>query len=104
MQLPREPLLTAEMQHLLGEHRGAFECLGMAGHQERRGKFCGREAQGMADSWLAQNVSSPAEVSELLHLPQHFLTCHLLRATEIVHQLFPCGLASLLMLPPPLDL
>lgn len=24
MQLPREPLLTAEMQHLLAEHRGAF--------------------------------------------------------------------------------
>lgn len=105
MQLPREPLLTADMQHLLGDHHDAFQLLGMAGHQECTGKFCGREAQGMPDSGVAQNVSIPTGVSELLYLPQHSLTCHLPRAAEIVHELlFPCSEASLLMLPPPLDL
>lgn len=99
-------MLTAEMQHLLGEHCDAFQLLGMAGHQDCRGKFCGREAQGMPDSWVAQNVSITTEVSELLYLPEHSLTCHLPRAAEIVHQLLlPCSVASLLMLPPPpLDL
>lgn len=71
MQLPREPLLTAEMQHLLGEHcdGDAFQLLGMAGHQECRGKFCGGEAQGMPDSGVAQNVSIPTGVIELFYLP-----------------------------------
>lgn len=59
----------------------------------------------MPDSGVAQNVSIPAGVNELLYLPQHFLTCHLPRAAEIMHQLlFLCSLASLLMLPPPPDL
>lgn len=34
VQLPREPLLTAEVQHFSGEHSDAFQLLGMAGHQE----------------------------------------------------------------------
>lgn len=102
MQLPREPLLTAETQHLLGDHRDAFQLMGTAGHQERRRKFCGGEAQGMPDSGVAQNVSIPTGVSKLLpfaptspHLPPPEGS-----RNGLVHQLlFPCSLASLLLLP-----
>lgn len=84
VQLSREPLQTAETHHLLREHSDACQLLGMAEHQERRGKLCGGRAQGMPDSGVAQDVSIPTE--ELLScfcLPLHFLTYHLLRAAEM---------------------
>lgn len=84
VQLPREPLHTTEMHHLLGEHSDAFQLLGMAGHQEHRGKLCGGRAQGMPDSGVTQDVSiSTGKLLSCFSLPLHFLTCHLLRAAEM---------------------
>lgn len=72
-----------------------------------RGKLCEGKAQGMPDSGVAQNVSIPTRVIELLlfaptfpHLPPPEGS-----RNGLVHQLpFPSSLASVLMLPPSVDL
>lgn len=62
----------------------AVQLLGMAVHQEHRGKLCGGRAQGTPDSEVAQDVSVPTgELLSCFCLPLHFLTCHLLRAAEM---------------------
>lgn len=84
VQLPREPLHTAETHHLLGEHSDAFQILGTAGHQERRGKLCEGKAQGMPHCGVAQHVSvPPGKLLSCFCLAPHFLTCHVLRAAEM---------------------
>lgn len=83
MQLPREPLLTAETQHLLGEHRDAFQLMGTAGHQEQEGSFMEGRLRACLILGLHKMSPSPQGLASCFHLLQHLLTCHLPRAAEM---------------------